>query len=623
MPIPRFSLHIPEESNTIALAENEEVSMNSRKARGVFVTGAGSCLCYDSRNASFKSRAPPCSRVREKERGMVRQTWARWGDVNAFFGLMLDNVAALVLLVALIGDNTSNVPNRPDRFMAWFVVDWIIPGHAIGVLLCALIYSWLGARLARRTGRNDVTAMPLGLDTPSAFGVGLLVLIPTLVEAQRDRHMDHHTASVFAWNVGMVVLVLLGIFKTAVAPLGNWVRRLLPRAALLGPLAVITLALIMFLPMAREVAATPVIGLPTLAIVLVTLMGERGSARRYPGVVFAIVAGLILYVIGFSLGNAQGWEVVPLPDASILARGLGRPLPAAVWTTDWWIQVGGKALEMLPLVLPFGLATVIGGIECTESAEADGDSYDTRSILFGQGLATIVTGCCGGVIQTTPYYGHPAYKAMGAHIGYPLLAALVLAVLSVFGWFRELYTWVPQAALFPVIIYVGLQTVAHSVRVTPSRHYPAVALAAVPVLAYLALITLRLALGSREPDAAGAALAQTLLCLANGFVITTVLWAAALTALIDGQRGRAAAYLVIAGISSLVGLIHSPLATAPLAWPTPQWLASLPAGAGRLTPYHWAVGYALAAAAVFFWPRTETKTAVEDAKALEPADAIA
>jgi AGZA family xanthine/uracil permease-like MFS transporter len=551
---------------------------------------------------------------------MGRQAWARWGDVNAFFALMLDNVAALLLLMALIGSNTSNVPNRPDRFMAWFVVDWIIPGHAVGVLVGALIYTWLGARLARRTGRTDVTAMPLGLDTPSAFGVGLLVLIPTLVEAQAERGMNHHTASVFAWNVGMVVLVLLGLFKAVLAPLGNWARRLVPRAALLGPLAVITLALITFLPMAREVAATPVVGFPALAILLVSLMAGQGGARHYPGVLIAIIGGLIVYVIGFGVGNWQGWEVVPLPDTSILARGLGRRLPAVMWTTDWWLTVGGKALTMLPVVLPFGLATVIGGIECTESAEAAGDSYDTRSILLGQSVASVATGCCGGVIQTTPYYGHPAYKTMGAHIGYPVFVALVLAVVCLFGWFRDLYTWVPQAALFPVIIYIGLQTVAHSVRVTSVRHYPAVALAAVPVLAYLALIMLRLALGARPPDPAGAALAQTLLCLANGFVITTVLWAAALTALLDGQRNRAAAYLLVAGLCSLVGLIHSPMASAALAWPTPEWLASLPGSARLLTPYHWAAGYTLAAGAIFLWPRPGAKNAVRDDAALASAE---
>jgi AGZA family xanthine/uracil permease-like MFS transporter len=535
---------------------------------------------------------------------MARYGWARWGDVNAFFGLMLDNVAALLLLVAVVASDASSSANRADRFTAWFVIEWIIPGHAIGVLIAAGLYTWLAARLARRTGRHDVTAMPLGLDTPSTFGVGLLVLIPTLTEAQAERGMDHNTASLFAWNVGMVVLVLLGLFKTALAPLGNWARGIIPRAALLGPLAATTLALITFLPMAREIAAAPVAGLPTLAIILLALLADRGGAQRYPGVALAIVAGLCIYVLGYGVGAWQGWDVVPLPESRILPRGLELPNLHRLGTTAWWSDVWWKALAMLPLVLPFGLATVIGGIECTESAEADGDSYDTRSILLGQGLATVATGLCGGVIQTTPYYGHPAYKTMGAHVGYPVFVALALLLLAFLGWFRVLYTWVPQAVLFPVIVYIGLQTVSHSLRVTPSRHYPAVALAAIPVLAYLALIPLHLALGSRDPDAAGAGLAQTLRCLANGFVLTSVLWAAALATLLDGQRTRSAAFVLTAGVCSLIGLIHSPLAAAPLAWPDAAWLQSLPDAARFQTPYHWAASYALAAVFICCWPRT-------------------
>ena len=110
--------------------------------------------------------------------------FARWGDVNAFFALILDNIAALLLLVALIGDNSSSFPGRSDRFGAGFVVNWIIPGHALGLLFGAGIYSWLAFRLARRTNRQDVTAMPIGIDTPSTFAVGLLVLLPTLKSAQ-------------------------------------------------------------------------------------------------------------------------------------------------------------------------------------------------------------------------------------------------------------------------------------------------------------------------------------------------------------------------------------------------------------------------------------------------------
>src|SRR5688572_12660206 len=98
--------------------------------------------------------------------------WARSGDINAFFGLMLDNVAVMVLLVGAI---TSTTPPAEQHgrytFTPDFVLTRMIPGTALGVLLGDLVYTWMAFRLARKLGKRDVTAMPLGLDTPSAIGV--------------------------------------------------------------------------------------------------------------------------------------------------------------------------------------------------------------------------------------------------------------------------------------------------------------------------------------------------------------------------------------------------------------------------------------------------------------------
>ena len=93
----------------------------------------------------------------------------------------------------------------------------------------------------------------------------------------------------------------------------------------------------------------------------------------------------------------------------------------------WW-----SALTYLPVALPFALITIVGGVECSESAAAGGDNYDTRSILFVEGLASAVGGALGGVVQTTPYFGHPAYKTMGAGWAYMLLGSLVLAADGLF-----------------------------------------------------------------------------------------------------------------------------------------------------------------------------------------------
>ena len=184
---------------------------------------------------------------------MKRYRWARGGDINAFFGLMLDNVAVMVLLFSssAAGPGGAQEKERQIHFTPGFVLTRMIPGTALGVLLGDLVYTMLAFRLARRLGRDDVTAMPLGLDTPSTFGMAFLVLLPVLNDGYSSvpaaitsrRWSSPGTSGWWCWCWS-------GIFKIVCAPLGNAVRRLVPRAGLLGSLAAIALALIAFLPLA-------------------------------------------------------------------------------------------------------------------------------------------------------------------------------------------------------------------------------------------------------------------------------------------------------------------------------------------------------------------------------------
>ena len=91
-------------------------------------------------------------------------------------------------------------------------------------------------------------------------------------------------------------------------------------------------------------------------------------------------------------------------------------MPVEEWLA-WFARSGAEAIRYLPVAIPLALATVVGGIDCTESAAAAGDDYPTGQIIAAEGLATLVGGLFGGVIQSTPYIGHPAYKAMGAAVG--------------------------------------------------------------------------------------------------------------------------------------------------------------------------------------------------------------
>ena len=183
----------------------------------------------------------------------------------------------------------------------------------------------------------------------------------------------------------------------------------------------------------------------------------------------------------------------------------------------------------MPVMLPFALATIVGGIDCTESAAAAGDEYDTRTILLTEGIASVAAGLCGGVIQTTPYIGQPAYKVMGGRAAYTLATALFIGAAGLFGWYTHLFEWLPEAAMFPILVFVGLEIGAQSFKATPVRHYAALGLAMLPALAYLALVAMSVALGGREPAAHAAVEVQALRCLANGFIVTSLLWASALS----------------------------------------------------------------------------------------------
>src|SRR5262245_19236449 len=145
-------------------------------------------------------------------------------------------------------------------FPADLVLHVMVPGTAAGVLIGDLAYTWLAIRLMRRTGRADVTAMPFGIDTPSLFGMVFGVLGPAMV-VTRD--------PITAWKIGMGVTVAMGVIKLLLAFAGDWVRRLVPRAALLGSIAGIATLLIAFFP-TLKVFGDPVVGLVALTIVLAT-----------------------------------------------------------------------------------------------------------------------------------------------------------------------------------------------------------------------------------------------------------------------------------------------------------------------------------------------------------------
>lgn len=500
----------------------------------------------------------------------TRYAWAQPGDVSAFLGLMFDNVAQLIVF--------STILIQVFDYPADLVLTRMLPGTAFGVLVGDLIYTWLAFRLARRTGRDDVTAMPLGIDTVSLFGLTFGALGPVYKQTGD---------AVLAWQVGMALMVMMGLFKIAITWLAARLRDFVPPAAMLGTIGAIGVCLIAFMPMLK-LFANPLVGLLSLFLILLVLL--RGM--QLPGRVPPVLGVVLLSTIAFYSLQGMGLSVNEegaLATASV-SMGVTWPIPTLGFLAGMDI-----AVDYLPLALPLAFATIIGGIDNTESANAAGDAYDTRSILLTEGVSTLVAGLVGGVIQTTPYIGHPAYKRMGGRAGYTLATALFVGLGGILGYLSWLVHALPEIVVVPILVFIGLEIGGHAFVAVPKRYAAAVAACFLPVLANVVVILGNQFLGGAGVSAAdltgpAASSWKALELLAAGFVFSAMLLGSALAFLIDGRMGAAAATFLIAAIASFFGVIHSPLPGGATFFP---WQISDP------TPYATAGGYALVA--LFVW----------------------
>jgi AGZA family xanthine/uracil permease-like MFS transporter len=468
----------------------------------------------------------------------------RPGDINAFFGLMLDNMTQLVLMAAIL----VGIFGMPSDL----VLQRMIPGTAMAVLLGDLLFTLMAWRKAKQDGHPNRTAMPLGIDTPSLFAFTFGIVGPAFLatgDAQK------------AWHISMAVVVTCGVAKLLGSFAGPYIHRHVPRAGLLGPIAGIALLLIAFLP-ALHIFELPLVGLVSLGVVLLTLVGKVRLPGGFPGALAAVVAGTALYyalkMAGMVPETGHGTEHIlmfapPLPSLGFLAG---------------FADMG----PYLPIALPFALAVLVGAVDVTESAAAVGDDYSSRSVIAVDGIATITSGLFGGVVQTTPYIGHPAYKAMGAGMGYTLLTALFIGLGGMFGYLALFVDLLPLAAVAPILVFIGLEITSQAFKATPKRHYDAVVLAFIPIVADLVLIQFKQVMGDLGKSAADlsahmATTYQTILVMANGFILSALIWATMLAFVID-QRFKAAAAFAGLGVAlSLVGLIHSPFEDGRLFWP--------------------------------------------------------
>lgn len=465
------------------------------------------------------------------------------GDIDGFFGLALDNLIQLLLIHKLC----IHVLQFPEDLL----VRHIMPGAAVSLLVGNIYYFRQALRLSRETGRHDLCALPYGINTVSLIAFVFLVMLPVRIEAM-GRGATEAEAALAAWHAGLIACFGCGLVEFVGAFVAERLRRWTPRAALLSTLASIALTFIA-MGFVFQTFAHPIVGLTTLVIVFLTYFGRVRFLGGLPGGLVAVALGTVL----------ARWT---LPQQEMPATLAAFTPPVWAGGELWAALTGGYFTTYFTIIMPMGLFSLIGSLQNIESAEAAGDSFPTQPSLVVNGVGTMAAALFGSCFPTTIYIGHPGWKALGARAGYSLLNGAFFTIVCLTGTFSLIAWAVPIDAGMVIVIWIGLVITAQAFQATPKAHAPAVVVGLLPGLAAWGVYMTNSAL-----DLVGvswsAALIQSFrdrdiwidgaFALEQGFILTSILLAAATVEIIERRFTRAALWCVVAAGLAAIGLIHS------------------------------------------------------------------
>ena len=477
--------------------------------------------------------------------GSAPKLWTP-GDWNAFFGFGTNILVNLLTLSGLL----RFVLKMPDDL----VFKRILPATGLMMCLSTMYYAWLAYRLARKTGRTDVCALPSGISVPHMFIVTFVIMLPVKL-ATGD--------PIKGWQAGLTWVFIQSFVLMLGGFLAPIVRRITPKAALLGALAGVSITFISMAP-ALNMYMTPVIGLVCFAIILASWFGGVQYGKIPAGLVAIALGSLIAWgstAMGFHFGDMSAAK---LKD-SFATFSFAVPHPVV------GLVLGGLHWSFLKTILvtaiPFGIYDLVEAMDNVVSASAAGDSYPTTRVLTADGVVSLIGCLMGNPYINAVYIGHPGWKAMGGRIGYSAATGVMVILLAWFGVISLMVALIPVVAIAPILLYIGMLIGSQAFQESPRRHAPAIILAIVPSLAAWGLMLINNALAGAAgilevtPDmiahmAQKGVYYQGLSIVGGGSILAGVVLGAVATFIIDRNFLKAAGFAAAGGILSFFGLMH-------------------------------------------------------------------
>jgi len=465
------------------------------------------------------------------------------GDWNAFFGFGTNILVNLLVLTGLL----RFVLEMPDSV----VFGRILPAAGIMLLLSTSYYAWLAYKLAKETGRTDVCALPSGVSVPHMFVVVFVIMMPIKISTGDPMK---------AWEAGLAWVFIQGCLLSIGGFIAPLIRKVTPRAALLGTLAGVSVAFISVRP-ALEMFMTPVIGFTCFAIIMASWFGGVRYYKGMPAGLVAIGVGTAIAWGSTFLGGNFGGMTVKALGESVAGFGFSFPIPALDHTFSGFEFLG----VILVTAIPFGIYDLVEAMDNVESAAVAGDSFPTTRVLTADGIISLIGCTLGNPFILAVYIGHPGWKAMGGRIGYSLATGVMVAVLAFTGILPVLVALIPVVAISPILLYIGMLIGAQAFQETPHKHAPAIVLAIVPHIAAWGKVQIDNALGAAGTSVATLGvdklkqvgiLYEGLTVLGGGSILAGLMLGAITALVIDRNFVKASVFSLVGAALTFLGFMH-------------------------------------------------------------------
>lgn len=465
------------------------------------------------------------------------------GDWNAFFGFGTNILVNLLVLTGLL----RFVLKMPDEI----VFGRILPATGLMLFLSTLYYAWLAYKLAKSSGRNDVCALPSGVSVPHMFVVVFVIMLPISITSGDP---------VKGWEAGLAWVFIQSFVLMLGGFIAPYIRKVTPRAALLGTLAGVSIAFISLRP-ALEMFMTPVVGVVCFSIILASWFGGVRYFKGIPAGLVAIAVGTLIAWGSTAMGLNYGGMSLANVSASFANFGFSLPLPAIGHVFSGFDFLG----VILVTAIPFGIYDLVEAMDNVESAAAGGDNYPTTRVLTADGVVSLIGCMMGNPFINAVYIGHPGWKSMGGRIGYSAATGVTVLVLSWLGIIALMASLIPVVAISPILLYIGMLIGAQAFQETPRSHAPAIILALMPHLAAWGKLQIDNALGAAGSSAAtlgldklgqSGVLYHGLEVLGGGAILGGLMLGAIASFIIERELFKAALFALAAAACTFVGLIH-------------------------------------------------------------------